>query len=202
MRQERLPILLTNALADCSSVLDVGCGDNSWLRYVSGKRLTGLDAHVPSIERAREQRTHDEFVVGQATDLDRLFQPSAFDAVVMLDLIEHFEKEAGLQLINTAAKIARKKLVVFTPSGFQPQPPTDDNPWQQHRSGWTAEELESLGFHVIGTNGWKPLRGPFAAFRRPAFLSSRVSALSESLVQEHPRHAYALFAVKDLAHMP
>lgn len=198
MPQEQLPILLNEHLADCQTILDVGCGDNSWLRFVKGKHTTGVDAHAPSIERARKSATHSEYVVGEVHELQPHFSPKSFDAVVMLDLIEHFRKEDALRLLRSAERTAVKKVIVFTPSGFLPQPPALNNPWQQHLSGWSARELVDLGYSVVGVNGWKPLRKQFASFRRPAALTSRLSSLTEPLVRNHPNQAFALFGVKDV----
>ena len=41
-------------------------------------------------------------------------------------------------------KVARKKVIVFTPNGFVPQRPYDGNPFQEHLSGWSVDEIHEL----------------------------------------------------------
>ena len=114
---------IERALEDCTSVLDVGCGPNSPMRLIESKVLTGLDAHAPSIEASRARGIHRDYFVGTAQELLSAYGEKSFDGVVMLDLIEHLEKLAGLELLRRCERVARRKVLVFTPSGFLPQPP-------------------------------------------------------------------------------
>ena len=68
----------------------------------------------------------------------------AFAYVQCLDVIEHLEKNRGWLLLEHLARIACRRALLFTPNGFRPQ--ESDNPYQVHRSGWTADELRSEGW--------------------------------------------------------
>lgn len=202
-RRENLPDpmirLLRRELDGMGNVLDVGCGSDSPLQFVhNAGRKVGVDAFAPSIEASRARGLHDEYLQLQLEDL--AVAPKSYDAVVLLDLIEHFEKDAGLAFLQRLEGIARRKVLVFTPNGFLPQPPYEDNPWQLHRSGWTVPEFRGLGYRVEGVLGWKPLRG---ALNRPRFqpwpLWERVANASRFVTASRPQLDAGLLAVKDLA---
>jgi hypothetical protein len=88
---------------------------------------------------------------------------------------------------------------VFTPNGFVPQPPTAENPHQEHRAGFTTGELRARGYRVRGMLGLRGVLGPFAEPRgRPAFFWRRVADATAPLVVHVPHLAFALLAVKDV----
>lgn len=128
------------AAAGCESALDVGCGP-----VVSGRskyqvptfRYLGIDpaaapgpGHFPALA--------PECLAG--------IGDQAFDLVYALDVIEHLERPAGEALLSEMARIARRRVVVYTPRGFRPQ--ESDDPLQVHRSGWWPEDFLSRGFTV------------------------------------------------------
>lgn len=115
------------------------------------------------------------------------------------DVIEHVDQEAGEQLIRSMERIARSKVVIFTPNGFLPQRPYESNPFQEHLSGWTADEMRSRGYRVAGINGWRPLRGERGRARRPAWLMGRLAYLTQPLVFAPHRLAFQILCVKDVA---
>ncbi len=95
-------------------------------------------------------------------------------------------------------KIAKKKIIIFTPNGFLPQGKYDDNPWQIHRSGWTSKEMENKGYKVIGINGWKPLRGEYANLLfKPKVLWRIISDFTQLIVKRHPKNAFQILCVKE-----
>jgi SAM-dependent methyltransferase len=187
-------------LPDCRSVLDVGCGEDARLiRLVPGiPRSVGVDARVPIDDRSGGP--HSEYRQLDIRSLADHFPTGSFDCVVALDVIEHLDREDGLRLLASMESIAQRKVIVFTPNGFLPQPPAPDNPHQEHVSGWSVEDFEGRGYEVVGMNGWKPLRGPYAEVRwRPRGLWRRLSMLTQPLVDTHPRRAFQLLCVKVVA---
>ena len=130
-------------------------------------------------------------------NLDNVVEPKTFDAVIALDLIEHLEKKDGFKLIEMMTKIAKKKIIIFTPNGFQPQRAFDDNPWQEHKSGWYFEDFDELKFKSYGHGGLKFLRGERASLRfRPHFIWSRISYITQKIISPSPKFSYQLLAVK------
>lgn len=196
---DTLTRLLARELDGMGSVLDVGCGDDSRLQFVRGVgRRVGVDAFAPAVERARERGIHDEYIV---TTLGELSLPDAsFDAVIAIDVIEHFEKDESRRFVDRLESIARRKVVLFTPNGFLRQPPLDGNPWQEHRCGWDVSELRARGYRVEGVLGLQRLRGEgHVPTLRPRYLGEKLANTTRHLwTRRRPELDAALFAVKDL----
>jgi 2-polyprenyl-3-methyl-5-hydroxy-6-metoxy-1,4-benzoquinol methylase len=180
------------------TLLDVGCGARSPLRDVPGAfRAVGVDAHLPAIEASRRAGIHDAYLHQPVTELD--VPAGSYDAVVVLDLIEHLERDDALELLARAERAARHKVVVSTPNGFVAQGDVAGNPFQIHRSGWTCGDLEARGFRVWGANGPKGLRGELGRLRRPRAATGALSVLLQPFVRDRPSLAFQLVAVKQVA---
>jgi hypothetical protein len=142
---------------------------------------------------------HTEYQRLDIRDLGGSFAPRSFDAVIALDVIEHLQREEGEVLLSAMEVIASHLVAVFTPNGFLEQPPTPDNRHQEHVSGWTPHDFLARGYEVIGMNGWRPLRGPYASIRfRPERIWRRASLLSQRFVRSRPQQAFQLLAIKAL----
>lgn len=188
---------LKRELQGCNSVLDLGCGADSSLQYCKVPFSLGVELFGPYIEESKQKKIHTQYLKEDITKV--VFSDKSFDAVILIDVLEHLEKEEGLALIQKAERWAKKKIVVFTPNGFVKQDDFDRNPLQGHQSGWSVGELEQLGFKAFGLNGFKKLRGERAAFRyRPYFLTRLVSEASQTVVYYYPKLAFHIFAVKKI----
>lgn len=198
-RYERL---LAQELAQgCQSLLDVGCGSNSPVRRLTGviPKRTGVDAFGPALEASLAAGIHTD---GRQVDVLAIglhFDARSYDCVLASDVIEHLDKEDGLKLIDAMERIARRKVLIFTPVGFLPQAPYENNPWQAHRSGWTPEEMAARGYRVLGVNGWKGFFGERGRLTwRPRILWKWIAILSRGWTVNRPRHAFQMLCVKDL----
>jgi len=192
--------LLEEAVGDAESVLDVGCGDRSPVHRFRRRagRLVGVDAHPASIDRSRAAGIHDEYVLADVSTIGDRFAAGSFDAVLAVDLVEHLAAEDGIRLLEAAEAIACKRVVIFTPNGFVRQSAREGNPWQIHRSGWSAGRMRSLGYDVRGVHGLRGLRGEEARIRwRPRRLWHLVSDFTQPVVSHVPSLAYQILAVKD-----
>jgi len=159
----------------------------------------GVDGHRPSLEAARAKSIHHRYAQLDLRTIGDSMPARSFDAVVALDVIEHFERSEGLQLLVAMERIARKRVIVFTPNGFLPQGEFDENPWQIHRSGWTPVDFVSRGYLVHGVNGARFLRGEFAGHRvRPAALGDALSRLTQLFAFSAPSIAFQLLAIRDV----
>jgi SAM-dependent methyltransferase len=137
-------------------VLDLGCGESSPIQYCKKVKFSvGIDINKEAILKSKK-KIHNFYLI---SDVRRLpFVQKSFDCVLLLDLIEHLPKRDGFKLINFVEKIARKKIIVYTPNGFMPQlrDLEERNIYQKHLSGWNWSEMRKLGFSKIyGINGWK-----------------------------------------------
>lgn len=192
--------IVEKELKECESILDVGCGANSQIQFFKIKRYAiGIDIDRKSLEKARDKKTHDKYIHGNILEIDKMFSPKSFDAVIALDVIEHLEKEQGFQLIKKIERIARKRTIIFTPNGFLAQEAYDNNKHQEHLSGWEIEELKAKGYRIIGANGLKFLKTSRGLIKyKPVRFWQIIGDITQLFVKKHPKYAFQLVAVKEL----
>ncbi|MBI4333638.1 MAG: class I SAM-dependent methyltransferase [Chloroflexi bacterium] len=185
---------------EAGSILDVGCGRRSVLRFFPGPFHTvGVDIFEPYLREAVEARTHDNYV---RCDVRRLpFRRKTFDVVICLEVLEHLDREDGCQLLSDLEETARRQVIVSTPLGKYDQEAYDDNPAQLHRYLWSPQEMKEKGYRVV-TLGLRNLGGDSGlASRLPAalhLLSDGVWVLAGPFTRFLPRWAGEMVAVKNL----
>lgn len=196
---------LQKELADCDSVLDLGCGPDSPIQYCSNiSHSVGVEAYLPYLESSQRKKIHSKYIFKNALKLD--FPEKSFDAVVMVEVLEHLTKEDGLKLITLSQKWAAKKVIITTPNGFVRQSSLDGNKLQKHLSGWTVGSLKKLSFGVHGLSGLKVLRQEASnssmgddltvSIRfKPKILWFIIATLSQSFTYYFPKTAFELFCV-------
>lgn len=190
-------LLLKKKLKNCRTILDVGCGSLSPLRFVDGETY-GIDIYESAIKKAKRNSTHNSYKVIDLKKLTTEFMPKSFDAVVALDVIEHLKKEAGEKLIKDMEKIAKKRVIIFTPNGFLFQKGKTN--YDSHLSGWTDRELKIKGYKVFGIYGPKRLRGDYHKIKFYAeFFWTIISELIQwTYIYNNPQKAAALLCIKDV----
>lgn len=192
--------ILENELSGMKSVLDVGCGNWSPLANVKKSFYSlGMDIHKPSIEEIKKKKIHDAYRLGNILKVGTYFKPKSFDAVIALDVVEHFKKSEGVNLIKQMEKIAKKKVIIMTPYGFTVQHSHDGNPYQEHKSGWSIEDFKKREYRIYGLRGFRFVRGEYATIKyKPWFLWGVITVLSQFFVYFFPQWAYQLLAIKNL----
>ncbi len=198
---EIIESILRKELKDCKSVLDLGCGPNSPLRYLKKEPplifySVGVDIFEPYILKNLEKnKIHSEYI---NTDIFKInFQPNSFDCVLLIDVIEHLEKTDFKNFLPKLEKIANK-IIIITPNGFIKQRIYDDNQNQIHKSGWTQKEMKKLGFKCNGLSGLKFLRGQeWEPKIKPAFIGDIISNITQKMVWNNPAIAYHLVCIKN-----
>jgi len=191
--------VLKENLAGCDSILEVGCGANSPLGNLKlDCNKVGIDLFEPSIEKSKALKIHNEYHKLDVMEIVNFFGENSFDAVIALDLIEHLTKEDGLKLMQLMEKVAKKKIIIYTPNGFLPQGEYDNNPWQVHHSGWEVEEMQNYGYKVFGINGLKFIRGEYAnIIKKPRFIWRMISDISRYFTINNPKKAFQILCVKE-----
>lgn len=197
---------LQKELEGCESVLDLGCGPSSPLKYCKNiKYSLGVEAFKPYIEESKRREIHTEYLGERIGKID--FPEKSFDAVIMVEVLEHLPEKEGLEIIEKSRKWAKKKVIVSTPNGFIQQKELDGNPMQKHLSGWDLKKMKKLGFKCWGLAGLKCLRGEVqsgtmgddltASIRfRPRIFWFGVATLSQLITYLFPKYAFELFCVK------
>ncbi len=123
------------------------------MQWYRAKVHVCVEPYGPYAEVLRQSR----YEVLQQTALEGLRQMAKagdkFEAVYLLDVIEHMEKAEGLEAIELAKQVATRQIVIFTPNGFEPQSGDvwgyGGDHWQEHRSGWEKQDFP--GFVVTET---------------------------------------------------
>lgn len=151
-----------NALRqDIETLADIGCGLRP-VDWLTTKRHVCVDAFAPYVKRLSEAGR--EAIVSTAEQFLAAVTPGVYDAIYLLDVIEHMEKPVGKRVIELAVMAQPKQVVIYTPLGYVEQVKDawelGGEHWQRHRSGWTpadfpgffSTEYRGDAFFAIWTN--------------------------------------------------
>lgn len=195
-------------LKDYKSVLDLGCGPDSPLQFCPNiEYKVGVEPHVPYLQQTKAKQIHQVYLEDKIEHLN--IPPKSYDAVVLIEVIEHLTKEEGLSVLEKAETWAKHKVIITTPNGYIRQKALDENPLQEHLSGWTVKDFKDRGYKVKGLAGAKYLRKEaehdsmddsiLATIKwEPKLFWFGLSALSQIPFYHAPDQAFELMAVKKL----
>lgn len=139
------------------TVLNLGSGKfdsliSQQLLNMPFAELWNVDAFGPYIEQARTLIYQARFVHFAQGKIEAFVQthgvakvPPKRDVVLLLDVLEHFEKEDALWVWERAKELTRSRLLLWIPVGLCEQEEYDRNPYQKHLSTWSLEDLQVLG---------------------------------------------------------
>lgn len=141
------------------TVLDLGCGIfdsgiSEQIPLIKFKSYVGVDAWEQSLKQAEKhdmKTTIRTFVLSDILDfVEKEENRGKFDLIFLFDVLEHFNKKDGLKILEAIKKMSNKRIVMFMPLGDHTLEANDgfvkNNPYQKHKSEWTAKELQELGF--------------------------------------------------------
>ena len=78
--------------------------------------------------------------------------PKYYDMVIMIDVLEHFEKMRGQLLIDKVMELTDKFLVSYS---NLPQKDIRDNKFEDHLSTWEDKDFSRFSSkHIVGGAGW------------------------------------------------
>jgi len=128
-------------------VLDLGIGNGMYGCLV---RNYWKDTEIIGIEGFDGYRNYmwaayNNILIGTMPDvLDRV--EGKFDAIIICDVIEHFEKEEGLKVIEKLKTLLADngRLIVSSPSLFVKQGAYAGNELERHRSLWNESDLREF----------------------------------------------------------
>jgi len=73
----------------------------------------------------------------------------SYDLVLGIDILEHFTTADGLIFLDHCKRIASRAALISTPKIFYPQE-IEANPFENHRSLWSADQLADKEFkHIL-----------------------------------------------------
>lgn len=146
--------ILQKDINESDTVIDVGCGIFMTTDEIRCKSIIGIDAWIPYLEKKKHDFQTINFDISNIDNF-KIFIDKSYDVITCMDVIEHLEKSSGFLVIKELQRIARKKVIIFTPEGFVKQDDGQAGSWgennplfQKHRSGWSIEDFERLKFKV------------------------------------------------------
>lgn len=129
---------------DIELLVDLGSGVKPFNRLNPQIHLC-IEKFEPYIEYLQDKFKKTEMIIIKADCLEFLrMQPDqSINTIVCLDLIEHLDREAGLELISEIERTCSNQALVFTPNGFMENHCNDEG---EHFWGWE----NSLQNHLSG----------------------------------------------------
>jgi len=202
---------LKNELRDCETVLDIGCGPCSPIKLCKTINYSvGVEPFKPYLNQSRRKKIHSKYVNKKIELID--FKEKSFDAVLLIEVLEHMKKKDGVKLLKKAELWAKKKIIITTPNGYFPMGEIDNNLYHKHLSGWSVSDLKTIGFDVRGITGAKFMykkensvdnlgneEFTFVNMKyKPQHISFLFNAFLQLFTYYIPTSAFELFAVKNL----
>lgn len=144
------------------SFLEVGTGwgqygfllrsywDAAWGRFQPEDWQTKIDG-IEVCERYicdAARLVYDDLQIGNALDILPGIPDNSYDVTFSIEVLEHFEEADGHAFIDHLKRIARLGVVISTPhpDGWEAQGSLFGNDYEIHRTVWSPEQMEALGF--------------------------------------------------------
>ena len=187
-----------------TSVLDIGVGFGKW--GFLAREYTDINAHqykredwkvrIEGVEAFPEYATpvypyiYDKIHHGDLRTV--LPDLTTYDLVIIGDVIEHFDKEAGLELLQQLRKKSQY-ILLSSPTVFFTQE-LFENAFEQHKSLWTVDDFGGFQFDYDEFEQWVfvvLLRGDLPA-ERDISLNGKASRFvyGQPLLKRHPKVAH------------
>jgi hypothetical protein len=158
-RYDIIPFVLDRVMEyNPKSILDIGIGFGKWGvlfreyldiwntktgykdRQVEIIGIEGFSGYKNSI-----WKVYDKVYIGSILDMKEITSKE-YDLIFMGDVIEHFTKKQGLELLS---KLKYKNIIIITPGMVSPQQAVYNNLYEVHKSEWTQTDLDFLNHYQI-----------------------------------------------------
>lgn len=167
---EVIPVVMRKVEAlQPESILDIGVGFGKYgvlmrelmelpfERYDKEKwklRIDGVEA-FEGYRNVLHEFAYDQIYYEDITNLaDQL---SSYDVILMMDVLEHFDKDKGMELLQFLVKKTKKAILISTPKYPDSQTSYLGNQYEEHKSRWTNLDLSDFDFSSevvdVGNNG-------------------------------------------------
>lgn len=139
--------VIINAVGEIQpkTILDVGCGYGKYglLCREMLKIWKGYDPVIDAIEIDKNiigyPDIYDDIYVGEALKILKKIEDKKYDLVLAIDILEHFDKEVGLEFLKELNRVGANYLV-STPKIVTKQGAVNNNIYETHRSQWSGKE--------------------------------------------------------------
>jgi SAM-dependent methyltransferase len=166
----QIPLIIERSVAlDPKSVLDIGIGFGKYgyllreyldvMRYRYRKnewvtRIDAIEAH-PDYVLTLHQYIYDDIYIGNAAESIKKFPDKFYDLILVIDVLEHFEKEVGLAFLSECKRVG-KTTIICTPVNFFEQGAVFNNEYEIHKSVFVKEDFDYLEPKEVINNygGW------------------------------------------------
>lgn len=117
----------------------------NWRVRIDG--IEGCDIYVTPVH----DYCYDNLMLGDALKLLPGLDDDSYELVLAIDILEHFDKPEGAVFLSELKRIASRAVLISTPKDFIEQV-VEANPYEDHRSVWSSEELCAYGYPDIIDN--------------------------------------------------
>lgn len=191
---------LKRDLADCESILELGCGLNSPILKIGyGYKTDAADIWRPYVDQHKRMGNYHNCEV---LDILGLNSPvKSYDAVVLCDVLEHLPRQRVMlsNLFARLEKIACKKVILFTPNGYVDNDEVDGDPYQAHLSAWEPVDYIERGYSVRGATGLRHILGKASLPKyHPYSVFAIIAMVSQPIIFNRPNLAWHSYAVKEV----
>lgn len=141
--------LVANQIKPTDTVLDLGCGNLCTTGRLGAFHLA-VDGFLPYLDAIKAS---GPTMQGFLPHIGEKFPDKSYDIVLLLDVMEHLLEGDHEAVIRDAERIARKKVIVFSPDGMMAQEPWDAwglgfNVLQEHLSAVHSDDFRKLGYGI------------------------------------------------------
>jgi len=136
-------------------LLSLCCGNGMELKRLYTEDVTAVDIVRPYLDALKEKYPFVKTVCSDVLDFLKEQPNDSYDVISIIDGIEHLDKKKGLEVIKQMKRVAKEKILLFTPEGYTRNEPKDTwgikggDHFQHHLSGWEVLELKDLGFQLL-----------------------------------------------------
>lgn len=135
-------------------VIDFACGLGTWGHTIrsmiiqGGDKayMVGCDVFKPFLIKNKKYNPYDDLVLCDARYLP--FQSKCANIVLCFEMIEHMDKDEGLDFLSELDNLSMDRLVLSTPSGYMEQHDQCGVQFEEHKSFWLDKDFKRKGFRV------------------------------------------------------